>query len=339
MKHFRSERAFEKYKPHTTLRKKISIFFAKKQSRTTVSSENIANYKINPFRRTKAPSRTKTTLKLSILLIVISFWMGCLMYLPYFQIQKIEYSGLKNNTKQELNNFIYTRYLHKKSRLPLDNYFFVSDKKITKDLLQNFSFETVIIKKIFPNKITIDVQEKISSIIYDTGKQYFLLDGQGTAIKYLTDVEPSENSLSSVANEIIITSSTSITTSSVSTSTLVHTPNYQKITNTFGEYPILYNKHAADITVKQENILPTDHISSVIIWYNSLNEQGSITPEFFVLDNLNSGIVIKTDRNWDIIFQPKNSIQDQIRIFREILPTIKPAHYVDLRFGEKVYWK
>jgi hypothetical protein len=77
----------------------------------------------------------------------------------------------------------------------------------------------------------------------------------------------------------------------------------------------------------------------VIIWYNSLNEQGSITPEFFVLDNLNSGIVIKTDRNWDIIFQPKNSIQDQIRIFREILPTIKPAHYVDLRFGEKVYWK
>lgn len=338
MKHFRSEHAFEKYKPHVSWYKKLLRIFRKKPSAPSASFEN-THYKSNPFRSQKKTSTSK--IKMILLFILTAFWMACLAYLPYFKITKVEYSGLNNTTKQEIDAFISEHYLNKPSRLPLNNYFLISDDKLTKDLYSNFSFENVEVTKVFPGKLEINVTEKISSVIYDTGSKYYLLDSGGTVIKYLTDTEASETikkTASTIPQLLLITSSTT-STPVINTTTYEHIPNNEKINKLFGDYPIVYDRRNLEINIKQTNILPENYISAIISWYKFLNEQGRTSPKFFVLDDLNSGIAIDTTVSWNIIFQPKKDTEIQIRTFREILSSIKPREYVDLRFGEKVYWK
>lgn len=346
MKHFRSEYAFQKYKPHVSWRKKVLRFFRKKQYTIQIPQDSF-HYKTNPYKKHKKPSSVKG--KLTILAVLLAVWTAALAYTPYFRINKINYSGLNNTTKNELDEFIYQNYLNKKSLLPLNDYFFINTDKISGDLYKKFAFETVEVTKIFPSQLNISIKERTSSIIYDNGKKYFLLDSGGTAIKYLRDVEPYEiaqKTASSSADLLapqsdLVSAGLAINASStpVSASTTEHTPDYKKINKLFGNYPIVYDQRKFDVEVKQENILPAEHISAIIAWYKTLTEQGMGQPEFFILDNLNSGIVIGTTDPWDIIFQPKNNNDAQINTLKEILRTIKPQHYVDLRFGEKVYWK
>lgn len=335
MKHFRSEYAFQKYKPHLSWRKRILRFFRKKQY-TIASPQDSFHYKTNPFKKHKKPSKIK--IKLIVFIALLVAWTICLAYIPYFKINKINFSGLSNTTENELNEFIYENFLNKNSALPLNTYFFIDTNKISASLYKKFSFETVEVIKEFPNRLNINIKEKISSVIYDNGKKYFLLDSGGAAIKYLRDVEPYEMAQKSISSstDMLMTTSGLIL---INTSSVEHTPDYKKINKLFGNYPIIYDRRGLDVEVKQENILPPEHIAAVIVWYKALFEQGIAHLKFFALDNLNSGITIDTADSWDILFQPKNDNDAQINTLKEILPTIKPQQYVDLRYGEKVYWK
>ena len=327
MKHFRSEYAFQKYKPQLSWRKKLLRFFRKKQY-TVQTSHDSFHYKSNPFKQHKKPVKIK--IKLIIFITLLTMWTVGLAYIPYFKVNKIAYSGLKNTTKNELDQFIYENFLNKKSVLPLSNYFFINTGKISGDLFKKFAFESVEIIKTFPNQLNISIKEKISSIIYDNGKKYFLLDSGGTVIKHLKDVEPYEITQKNVSSS---------TSSFLSVSTTEHTPDYKKINKSFGDYPIVYDRRGLDVEIKQGEILPSEHIAAIIAWHKTLAEQGIAHLKFFVLDNLNSGVTIDTTDSWDILFQPKNNNEAQINTLKEILPTIKPQEYVDLRYGEKVYWK
>ena len=336
MKHFRSEYAFQKYKPHLSWRKRILRFFRKKQY-TVSSPQDSFHYKTNPFKVHKKPNKIKV--KLIIFIIFIAAWTICLAYIPYFKINKIDYSGLNNTTKNELDEFIYANFLNKKSILPLNDYFFINTGKISGDLYEKFAFETVEVTKIFPNRLNVNIKEKISSVIYDNGRKYFLLDSGGTAIKYLKDVEPYEMTQEIVSSSVDMLNNASISSTLASTSSVEHTPDYKKINKLFGNYPIVYDRRNFDVEVKQEGVLPSEHIAAVIAWHKAFTEQGIARLKFFTLDNLSSGVAIDTTDPWDILFQPKNNNGAQINTLKEILPTIKPQEYVDLRYGEKVYWK
>lgn len=347
MKHFRSEHAFEKYRPHLSWRQKVARFFRKKQYNVAPVAQP-THYKTNPFTRPKKDKGTPK-FKIILLLILVSFWVACLAYIPYFKVNKVIYSGLENNTESELSNVIYPAYLNKKSWLPLNNYFFINAGKITKDLMDSFSFETVQVTKIFPNQLNIVVKEKISSVIYDNGKKYFLLDDRGVAIKYLADVDAGEIVKKTVTSSFDLLSSRSVSSTATGTSSLVqsivttssfeHIPNYEKIKKQFGSYPIIYDKRALDINLKQADVLPPEHIAAAISWHRYLAQEGVERLKFFVLEDLNAGMAIDTTDPWNIVVQPKSSTEAQIITLKETLTQIKPKEYVDLRFGEKVYWK
>lgn len=334
MKHFRSEYAFQKYKPHLSWRQRVARFFRKKQYIVSIQSDSFG-YKANPFKTPK--KSTKKRVLLIVFVVLLAAWIACLAYIPYFGINQTTYFGLRNLSRNEMDGFIYENFLNKKNWLPSNNYFFVNTEKIREELDKKFTFDSIIITKKFPNQLIIDVKEKISSIIYDNGKKYFLLDSGGSAIKFLKNAEPHEYAQKLVTStaDMLSASSTLMST----TTTTEHTPDYKKINKSFGGYPIIYDRRAMEVEIKQTNILPLEHLAAVIAWYKALTEQGIATPKFFVLDNLNSGVAIETEKTWNILFQPKNNSDAQIISLKEILLTIKPQEYVDLRFGKKVYWK
>ena len=354
MKHFRSEKAFAKYKPEESWKKKLSRVFKRKQ-KTIAISDLPSHYKSNPYKPQNQVKPRKIKLKLILLLFIIIGWVFCLAYTPYFRINKILYFNLGNTSRAELETFVHNNYLNRKSWLPLNNYFFISSNKLASDIKEHFSLESAIVTKVFPNGLNIEVKEKISSIIYDNGKKYFLLDKEGTVIKPLADVGQNElklkpqslsysqlSSTSTTSTSPKLTSSTpnvSLNEVTTSTPTYEHTPNNEKIKRFFVDYPVVYDRRNIDIEDKQKNVLPPEYIDSIISWNKELGQQGRLKPKFFVFDNLNSGIVIDNSEAWYIIFQPKNDISLQMSVFKELLPTIKPKAYIDLRFGEKVYWK
>lgn len=335
MKHFRSEYAFQKYKPHVNWRKRFVQFFRKKKYRISSTNDSF-HYKTNPYKAHKKPRKIKIRLILFILFLLA--WTVCLAYIPYFRVNRISYTGLTNTTKTEMDEFINQNFLNKKSILPLNGYFFINTGKISAELYGKFAFETVEVIKIFPNRLDVNIKEKISSVIYDNGKKYFLLDSGGTAIKYLTDVSADEI-IQKIATNTTDMLNVDTTSTQINASTTEHLPDYKKINKLFGNYPIVYDRRNFDADVKQEGVLPPEHIVAIIAWYKILTEQGIAQPKFFTLDNLNSGIAIDTTEPWNILFQPKNDNNTQINTLREILTTIKPQQYIDLRFKEKVYWK
>ncbi|KKR34755.1 MAG: Cell division protein DivIB [Candidatus Magasanikbacteria bacterium GW2011_GWA2_40_10] len=336
MKQFRSEYAFKKHKPHVSWQKRFLRFFRKKQY-VIASTQDSFHYKTNPFKIHKKPSKIK--IKLIIFAALFTVWIIGLAYIPYFKVNKVSYFGLNNMTKNEMDRFVYDNFLNKKSILPLNNYFFINIDKISGSLYKTFAFETVEVTKVFPNQLDIKIKEKISSIIYDNGKKYFLLDSGGTAIKYLKDVEADEIMQTTASSSSVDILSVNTSSTPANTSSVAHTPDYKKTNKLFGNYPIIFDRRGFDIEIKQENILPAEHITTIIAWYKTLSEQGIANPKFFSMDNLNSGVVIDTAEEWKILFQPKNNNDAQISTLKEILLTIKPQQYIDLRFGEKVYWK
>ncbi len=343
MKHFRSEKAFAKYRPEESLRKKISRIFKSRQ-RIIPVSDLPSHYKANPFKPKNQTKPSRAKLKLFIFFIVIITWLLCLAFTPYFKIKKILYFNLGSTPRSEVDSFIRNEYLKQKGWLPKDNYFFVDSAQLANSIADHFSLESVIIEKKFPSELHVEVKEKTSAVVYDNAKKYYLLDKEGTIIRELADVEPNE--LKQAETNPVFTLATSSTPDTVSTTVVTsskpsykHTPNNEKIKKYFSDYPIIYDKREIEIQDKKQNILPTSVIDAAILWQKEFTQQGRLRPKFFIFENINSGVTITTGESWEILIQPSSDAAAQITVLKELLTTAKPKEYIDLRFGEKIYWK
>lgn len=343
MRHYKPEYTFAKYKPYQSPWKRFFSVFKRKKQKNIYPVRGVPSYKVNPFKKTAKKPITAGRIIGTILFILVIAWMGMLVYMPYFRINNIEYSGLTNLSQREIEEFIKTNYLDGGKIIPSNDYFLVDTNKIQKGLSDKFSAQSIKVEKIFPNRLNVNVVEKQSSLIYDNGQKYFLLDNGGSVIKYLADVNTDEYRVVTTTNvtstntpRIIMVSTSS--PNNISPTTTEHIPDSDKIKNQFGSYPILFDNRGLTIAEKELDILPDDLINFIVYWYTDLPKQG-IQPQYFVLDNLNSGVLIKTNKVWSIFVQPNNDYTSQLNNFKSILKTIKPKEYIDLRFGERVYWK
>jgi len=274
---------------------------------------------------------------------LILLWLGLIIYLPYFKITKITYQGLKLVKKEEIENYLLNSVIGKSRIIPLNNYFLISTPKITQKLGEQFAFSSIKISKIFPNELKVVMEEKISAVVYDNGQQYFLMDEDGTVLKYLAEVGWGMSTIGvfpAVSSTIAQTTSSSLAAST--TSSLIektHVPDYRKIAREFGNYSIIFDERSVSTTEKRANLIPSPIIKAVINWDLLLKQRGIAIAKYFALGNPGAGVTIHTDFPWKIYFQPTNDTEIQLNNLKLILKDNYPKEYVDLRFGERVYWK
>ena len=101
----------------------------------------------------------------------------------------------------------------------------------------------------------------------------------------------------------------------------------------------MYNARAEAVAEKQRGVLPTELIMTVIEWYGSLEQQNIAAVDYFYLDTEPQGIKVYTSQPWNLYFNPKLDTFSQIYNLKTLLKDNKPSSYVDLRYGERVYWK
>lgn len=314
MQHFHSNKSFNQYKPHQTFWQKLKANRKKKEVAVDLRQSSLKN----PFKKEVAEPKNKTKLVWGFFLVLILSWIILILTLPYFKITKIVISGNKITKATEVENFV------RQFNFSKTNYFLFPDISTAKKIKDAFLYEMVDVKKIFPDTIQVVVTEKPASIIYDDNTNYYLVDADGKIIKQL--------------NEFINISDTNPSTSTSSTLSLNnHLTAYKQIQAEYGVFPVIFNDK--ELTVNNNIPLSSKVIKNATDWQRLLKEQTVGEIKYFKIGDTDFNLKIFLDKPWYILVNTELDQQIQLKNLKIILSNNKPAEYIDVRFGERVYWK
>ncbi|MBT3419440.1 MAG: FtsQ-type POTRA domain-containing protein [Candidatus Magasanikbacteria bacterium] len=295
----------------------------------------------NPYAKKEKTSPWKWKAKIFIIIVCGIAMLGISMYHPFFYVQKkdIFIKGLSQINTHDIEEKIQGIINYNKwFILPGDNYFFVDVSDIRDILLEsNFPIDSVVVQKNFPNTITIDIEEKISTIIYDNGKQYSYLGLQGHLVEiiqnigedeweYNTKIVTSTNELGEIIEEEIKEEG-------------VHTPKAQRIQKITGDYPVIYDVRNKEVGENYSTLKPII-IKGIIEWYKIITKKTDIPLTYIEITNELGDATLFTKEGWEIKVKVTKNIQTQFQSLLFILeekvqrPNI---NYIDLRYGDQIY--
>lgn len=298
----------------------------------------------NPFR--KQEKKKLNYRRFFSIFFILSFflaWFWLIFYLPYFDIDNIVYSGIKTLNKEEIQKFVFENYLKSGKYWHRNNYFITKPEKIILGIKEKFDLSDVKITKIFPDRMQIEIIEKNQSMIYCTSYGYYLLNHDGGVIKIIWEKEilPETTSTTVSSTEIMTTTTVFIATSTVEEE--VFKPSRKEINIEYSDLPLFCIKKSEKLYLNQKNILPVSFLENIISWQENLKKEGIGTVKYFIgQDNQQSSLeAYLEDTRWYLKISPED-IPQQIQKIKAILNNeekIKPFEYIDVRFGDRVFWK
>lgn len=324
MRYFHSNKNFNQYKPSPSFWDR----FKKKHHKRGITPVKTPNLLSNPFKREQPkPKNYKKILSTSFILLIFLGWVTLMFTLPYFKINNIIISGTKISKTQEVEDYIRYGDYFKEGLISRRNYFLFPDETLAQKIQNKFLYEQVEVKKLFPNAINIIVTEKPASIIYDNNGSIYLLDKDGKNIKK-TEFSYSTNLVAAIE-----TSSTTPTTNPNSAALSA----YKETQTAYGEFAVIndYKK----ITDNKDKFLSEKLIDATQTWQKYFKEQGIGHIKFFSTDETDFNLKITLDKPWHVLINTQNDQSAQMRNLKMILSNSNPTSYIDLRFGDRVYWK
>ena len=320
-------------------------FSRKIKSLEAASAPSPANLTIgaNPFRKQqKKKINFKKFFYTGIVLLLPILWFWLMFYLPYFDIDNVNYSGIKTLDEQSVRDYVFNTFLKSDKYWHKNNYFFVSKKKITKGMMENFDISSITVTKIFPDKLQIDITEKKHSIVLCTTRGYYLLDNDAGVIKTFWENEP-------ISSEVAITPATPTTTEIDSdTTTIKQTPIFRpdrtKIEPGYRDLPLFCIEENKKFSTVNKKIISTDFLNNIVFWHESLEKEGIGTPEYF-LGQFNQWAGFEAyfkDKKWYLKLTTEDTDKQILKIkslinSKDSMAQVK--EYIDVRFGDRVIWK
>jgi hypothetical protein len=294
---------------------------------------------LNPY--TIFDSREPSRVQISLFLIFSSFVLIILLFLfhPFFAIKHISVVGLQRIETTVFEDAVDGMLEHKRFfLLPSRNYPMVNVANIKSILLGRFPLEELSVEKEFPDSLAIVAQEKISTVIYDTGTHYSYLGLDGVTIEILRQVGVDE------WRETIVTSSTTLADGTVREESIVtsryHVPGVRNLVAEMGDYPILYNPHETE-TEPANVALPPTTVQGAIAWFKNLRKMTDIPFSYMELAKSEDQATIHTFEGWSIRVSLTERISEQFEdllfILREKVSRER-LQYIDLRYPDKIFW-
>lgn len=241
------------------------------------------------------------------------FWFGILFSLlfaglfyffifsPFFQIDRIKISGNKRIPNESIINYLNGKLEKNIFFLKTKSIFLVRPKLLRKEVLKEFpAASEAFLKRRFPSEINVQVTEREAVGNWRSQEECYLIDKEGI----LFEKGEEEQKL-----------------------TIISESPFQNIN--LGE-PIIDGE-----------------IIQGIIDINQELRGGSCKLDItaFSLADGASKLTVRIENNWEIYFNPQKSLQDQLfnlgLVLKEKIPQerLGDLEYVDLRFGNKVYFK
>lgn len=220
---------------------------------------------------------------------------------PFLSLKKIELKGNSFYQEEEVKKYIGDKLAERRGLLFQNNNFFLfNSDKLRDQLITQYNLNDAKVRKIFPQKIKIEFIEKTSQFIWQKNGAYYLLDAKGQFNGQINELN----------DQYII---------------LEDSRSYQPQNN--------------------ENIFRPDEIEliQVIIelWEAKLASTAQI--KAIAIGDDWSSFDIKTNLSYVIKINPQNEPVKQLENYRQVLLAGNVVgtdiNYIDLRYGDKAYFK
>ncbi len=284
----------------------------------------------NPFFKKKNSfnsSRRGVRLKIDFILLFLALggWIYFLFFSSYFSVIDIAVSGNKELTKKSLEDYL-TRSYNK-------NIFFLNTAKISFGMTDNFILKGADIKKIYPRALVVNVVERNPEYAIFYEKRFALMDGEGVAFKELKDLSSFYNASSTPGAADIFKEYEDL--KSGYQFLMFSTParggkggNFNTGGNNRGA-EIYKQKFLSELkkTYGVEKISEDFKIKYITI-------KGENDPKIII--TLLNNIEVYFDLDLDV---PTQINHLQVLYAEKLNKMMSSLKYIDLRFGEKIYFK
>jgi hypothetical protein len=237
---------------------------------------------------------------------------------PAFKIKQVDISGNETVSQQEITLAINKQFAKKRFWFfRQDSIFFFSSKQARLALVHDYAFGDVKVSKKLFDKVRIEIKEKIYSIILISGVHKYYIGPNGAVIKEIqADNTVTEND---------------------GNAELIRFGPAQE------NFPTLYDQSSSEISMNG-SVLNEEFVNFVIDLDTKLKEQSDFEAAYYLTPSLSSDqLIVATTEGWQAIFRTDDSVDTQIDklslILKNKVDNRLKLQYIDLRFGDKVFYK
>lgn len=314
----------------------------KKRYRVVVrnADEQVLTHKRNPY---KKPDTASQRQKRNIVFLCMSLLLllGVLVYHPFFRITSIETTGLERVNEDEFHQTVHGIMQYKRFFvIPGNNYFFVHMQELHDILETKFPLNTIRVEKKFPHYLTITAQEKVSTLIYDTGKHYSYVGDDGHIVEVVRHVGNDE--WNRVTEEVTSTDAFGAVQTEIKIVSESHTPPLMRLHSEMGKYPIVYDRLRQEDAKEGMLVLEQGTVTTIQDWFAFVEKQLTIPLHYIELENRVGDAILYTKAGWYIKIQldkPSDIQQLALKAVLDKRGSSDGLSYVDVRFGDRIYWK
>jgi cell division septal protein FtsQ len=289
----------------------------------------------NPFsRHNQKKARRFKIVGILVILIVLAL-SYFLFYSKTFKIENIEISGTRNIRHEDIRSLVEAQL--KKSWFLVfnqDNFFILSKNNLAKNITDKYVLDDLIITKTFSRTLKVEIKEKVSQIIWASGSKYYNLDSNGIAISEIGDLndnKPVKSDKKSQATEVMV---------------VAEEPKFFEIKidgQDFNSFPIIVDESNKDVSLGQAIIKP-EIVSIALNLIKKIPSKVNISISSFKMpDPASQELKAVTTEGWEIYFDANKDLEAQLNNLKMVLDQkIKDRNalqYIDLRFGNRVYYK
>lgn len=261
-------------------------------------------------------SRIKKVIISIILAILILFYF--VFFTNAFSIDTIEIVGNESISKDEIISIV-NEYGNKRKFLfvKLNNILFF-DKKEAEDIIrEKIPLDMIKINKKLPHKLSIQIKEKIPYLVWIDDKKSYFMDSDGTIISLINQDKIEKESLKDF-------------------NILRHNIIYKKT-------PIIYNIITHENLSINSKPINDQKFNQLKNFLDSIKGYLKITINYFEFHEFDMYVTVVSAEGWKIFFSLNDDTEEQIKKLNIILENKmkvgKIIDYIDLRYGDKVFYK
>ena len=316
----------------------FNFLFGKKQEKST-KDFSWRGQTINPYKPLEKKDRG-LQIKIGIIIGSLITVILLITYSPFFHLIKIDIEGLQRINETEIRNAVNGILGCKTLNLiPRKSYFVANTDEIRDVLKERFPIESIVVQKTFPNNITIVIEEKISTLIYDNGFDYSYVGLEGSIVEKMCKVGENEWEINTK-----ITTSTNELGEIEAHEEVVdkrHIPDTKTVSRELGDYPIVYDKREKQLEINNR-VLEENQVKIIIEWFNLFRKSTDIPLKYFKIEPEVGELTIFTYEGWYVKSRFDRKIQTQLEelltLFKEKINRAT-VNYIDLRYKGRVYWQ
>lgn len=254
----------------------------------------------NPyFQAPKAPTNKYIYMGAGSLVLFAAIFIYFFSY-PAFKIRSVEIRGIQTSSNEQMKTEIRA-YLNQSHFFVFHNTnrFLFSKKSLQAFLENSFAFDQIDIR-LKKQTLSLTIKERTSDIIWKTNKELYLADLQGIVTKKIDQIDPAK------------------------------------------PLPIIVDRNNKVMSVGDQ-VLSEDQIKKILTFHQLLLAQGISFTETQIDLQVGKWMGILTTQGFYILFDPDSDLKTQTeRLSAMLKETIKDTsnlQYIDLRFGDHVYYK